>query len=170
LRGRHGRADRGIPFGSTNLSWNHGPIVFSVPDGETLKLRSIKLKPLDLQPLFNGKDLTGWKEIKTDRTKSRFTVRPEGCLNVKNGPGDLQTEGQWADLVLQLDAYSNGDHLNSAVFFRSLPGQFWSSYEAQIRNQWQDNDRTKPVDYGTGGIYNRQPARKVVSSDRECSR
>src|SRR5690606_18793046 len=46
-------------------------------------------------------------------------------------------------------------------------GQFWQGYEAQIRNQWEGDDRTKPVDFGTGGIYNRQPSRKVVSSDNE---
>jgi hypothetical protein len=78
----------------------------------------------------------------------------------------LQTEAKWADFVLQLDCISNGKHLNSGVFFRSLPGQFWSGYKAQIRNQWQ-GDRTKPVDFGTGGLYGRQPARKVVSSDKE---
>jgi hypothetical protein len=66
-----------------------------------------------------------------------------------------------------LECISHGKHLNSGVFFRCLPGQFWSGYEAQIRNQWEGNDRSKPVDYGTGGIYNRQPARKVVSSDKE---
>src|SRR5690606_6605460 len=51
--------------------------------------------------------------------------------------------------------------------FRALPGEFWQGYEAQIRNQWEGDDRTKPVDYGTGGIYNRQKARRVVSSDFE---
>jgi hypothetical protein len=63
--------------------------------------------------------------------------------------------------------FSNGKHLNSGVFFRCLPGKKWSGYEAQIRNQWEGDDRTKPVDFGTGGIYRRQPARKVVSSDKE---
>jgi hypothetical protein len=29
------------------------------------------------------------------------------------------------------------------------------------------DDRTKPVDFGTGAIYRRQPARKVVSTDGE---
>ena len=62
---------------------------------------------------------------------------------------------------------NDGQALNSGVFFRALPGQFWSGYEAQIHNQWEGDDRTKPVDYGTGGIYNRQPARRVVSSDHE---
>jgi hypothetical protein len=132
--------------------------------GSGVVFRNIRLKPINEKPIFDGKDLAGWKEI--PGKKSKFSVTKEGWLNVKDGPGDLQTEGQWADFVLQLDCYSNGDHLNSGVFFRAIPGQFWSGYEAQIRNQWKDDDRSKAVDYGTGGIYNRQPARKVVSSDR----
>jgi hypothetical protein len=150
-------------------STGSGPITLGieVPAGAKHALRNIKLRPLGLSPLFNGKDLGGWKEVKTARTRSRFAVTDKGELNVKNGPGDLQTEGQWDDFVLQIEVFSNGEHLNSGVFFRCLPGQFWSGYEAQIRNQWKGDDRTQAVDYGTGGIYNRQPARKVVSSDRE---
>ena len=30
-----------------------------------------------------------------------------------------------------------------------------------------DDDRTKPADFGTGAIYRRVPARKVVSNDNE---
>jgi hypothetical protein len=131
----------------------------------TVRFRDVKLKPLNLESIFNGKDLTGWKEI--PGRKSVYSVTPEGFLNVKNGNGDLQTERTWGDFVLQLDIISNGDRLNSGVFFRGDAGQFWSGYESQIRNQWQGDDRTKPVDFGTGGIYGRQPARKVVSSDRE---
>jgi hypothetical protein len=143
------------------------PQVFKVPAGSKLLLRNVMYQPRGLKAIFNGKDLTGWKEVKNDRTKSKFTVSDKGELNIKDGPGDLQTEGQWDDFILQLDVFSNGKHLNSGVFFRCIPGQFWSGYEAQIRNQWEGDDRTKPVDYGTGGIYNRQPARKVVSSDKE---
>jgi hypothetical protein len=123
------------------------------------------VRPLGLKSIFNGKDLTGWKEI-PDK-KSKFTVTDKGELNIKDGPGDIQTEGQWDDFVLQLEVFSNGKHLNSGVFFRAIPGKFWSGYEAQIRNQWEKDDRTKAVDYGTGGIYSLQPARKVVSSDKE---
>ncbi len=131
----------------------------------TVKFRNIRLKPLGLKPIFNGKDLTGWREI-PDR-KSIFSVTPEGYLNVKNGNGDLQTEAAYGDFIFQLDIISNGEHLNSGVFFRAQPGQFWSGYESQIRNQWEDDDRTKPVDFGTGGIYNRQPARRVISTDHQ---
>lgn len=133
-------------------------------EGE-VRFRDVKLKPLSLQSIFNGKDLTGWKEIPGH--KSVYSVTPEGWLNVKNGNGDLQSAGAYGDFVFQLEIFSNGTHLNSGVFFRAIPNQFWSGYEAQIRNQWQGEDRTKPVDFGTGGIYNRQPARRVVSSDRE---
>jgi hypothetical protein len=131
----------------------------------TVKFRNLRLKPLGLKPIFNGKDLSGWQEI-PDR-KSVYSVTSEGYLNVKNGNGDLQTEASYGDFVFQLDIISNGQHLNSGVFFRAQPGQFWSGYESQIRNQWQGEDRAKPVDFGTGGIYNRQPARRVVSSDHE---
>ena len=162
------------------------PLVFSIETKDAeLVLRNIKLRPLrsdsalklpaDLEPenpkvagltsIFNGKDLTGWKVI-PDR-KSKFSVTRDGELSIKDGPGDIQTEGQWDDFILQLDIKTKGNHLNSGVFFRTLPGRFWSGYESQIRNQWQGEDRTKPVDFGTGGIYNRQPARKVVSSDNE---
>jgi hypothetical protein len=135
--------------------------------GSKFLVRNVKLRPVGLKSIFDGKDLIGWKAVKTDRTRSKFSVTPQGWLNVKNGPGDLQTEGKWADFVLQLECISNGKHLNSGVFFRCLPGEFWSGYEAQIRNQWQGKDRTRAVDYGTGGLYNRQAARKVVSSDHE---
>ncbi|MCL4177551.1 MAG: DUF1080 domain-containing protein [Verrucomicrobia bacterium] len=143
-----------------------GTIALQQYNGQgTVKFRNLKLRPLGLKPIFNGKDLTGWREI-PDR-KSVYSVTPEGCLNVKNGNGDLQTEAAYGDFIFQLDIISNGQHLNSGVFFRAQPGQFWSGYESQIRNQWQGDDRTKPVDFGTGGIYNRQPARRVISTDHE---
>jgi len=69
--------------------------------------------------------------------------------------------------VLQLEIMTGGQHENSGVFFRAEPGKKWQGYESQIYNRWRDGDRTKPKDYGTGGIYNRQPVRKVYSNDRE---
>jgi hypothetical protein len=131
----------------------------------SIRFRNIKVQPLDLKPIFNGKDLTGWKPLTGH--PSVFSLTPEGYLNIKNGNGEIQSEGQWQDFVLQLGIYSNGDHLNSGVFLREDPNEFWSGYESQIRNQWEGQDRTKAVDFGTGGLYNRQAARKVVSSDRE---
>ncbi|MBM3458863.1 MAG: DUF1080 domain-containing protein [Armatimonadetes bacterium] len=142
-----------------------GPVGLQYNGEGVVRFRNVRLRPLGLKSLFNGKDLSGWKEIPNRR--SVYSVTPEGWLNVKNGNGDLQSEAQFADFVFQLDIISNGTHLNSGVFYRATPGEFWSGYESQIRNQWQGQDRTRPVDFGTGGIYNQQPARRVVPSDRE---
>jgi hypothetical protein len=157
-----------IDFRITHRATQGGyrPVVrLETPAGTQLAITNMKLRPLGLKPLSNGKDLTGWKEH--PGRKSKFTVTDKGELNVKDGPGDLQTDGQWADFVLQLECISHGPHLNSGIFFRCIPGEYQNGYEAQIRNQWQGDDRTKPVDYGTGAIYRRQAARKVVSGDNE---
>lgn len=159
------RAPKDKPYGILFEDTPQSAVVLEHKGKQTVRFRGLKLRPLGLKSIFNGKDLSGWKEVPGHA--SVYTVTPEGWLNVKNGNGDLQTEGKWGDFVLQLDVYSNGDHLNSGVFFRANPGLFWSGYEDQIRNQWDGDNRLKAVDYGTGGIYNRLPARKVVSSDRE---
>ncbi|CAN5317426.1 hypothetical protein BH11PLA2_BH11PLA2_00270 [soil metagenome] len=129
----------------------------------------IKYKPADLKPLFNGKDLTGWKLFEGDakRKASKFEVTKDGELKVSNGPGDLQTESTYADFLLQFDCKTNGTALNSGIFFRCLPNQYQQGYEAQIQNAIVNNDRSKPLDYGTGAIYRRIAARKVVSNDNE---
>jgi hypothetical protein len=154
--------------------------------GNGFVVRNIKLKPLGTKPLFNGKDLTGWKEF-PDK-KSKFTVTKEGWLSIQNGPGDLQTTGHWADFILQLECRPNGDNLNSGVFFRCQPDKDQQGYEAQIQNQHAKTPKTYTIevydpqthepkekqkvenwsqDYGTGAIYRRVPARRAVAKDRE---
>jgi hypothetical protein len=88
-------------------------------------------------------------------------------LHVTGGPGELETNDSYGDFVLQLDCFVAGDALNSGVFFRSIPGEFANGYESQIHNAVKDNDPTKPVDAGTGAIYRRTTARRVVSKDHE---
>ena len=142
-----------------------GKIALQYAGEGKVQFKNIYLRPLALKSIFNGKNLEGWKPV--EGHASVFSVTPEGWLNIKNGNGEIQTEGAWGDFALQLEVYSNGDHLNSGIFYRANAGKFWEGYEDQIRNQWQGEDRTKAVDIGTGGIYNRQAARKVISSDRE---
>lgn len=141
--------------GYIGLQHNQGKIEF----------RNVKLKPLGLKSIFNGKDLSGWKVFEGDKQKSDWSVTDAGELHVKNGPGQLESEGKYADFVLQVEVKTNGEHLNSGIFFRSIPGEWWNGYESQIQNGYKDGDRTKPADFGTGGFYRRQPARKVVADD-----
>ena len=139
--------------GAIGLQYNTGAVEF----------RNVKLKPLGLKSLFNGRDLTGWKTFAGK--SSVVSVTPEGALNIKNGPGQTESEAQFADFVFQGEIISNGKELNSGIFFRNIPGSFAQGYESQIHNGYKNGDRTQPKDCGTGGFYRRQNARKVVSSD-----
>ncbi|MBM3288707.1 MAG: DUF1080 domain-containing protein, partial [Candidatus Hydrogenedentes bacterium] len=90
-----------------------------------LEVAEAKLQPLNLKPIFNGKDLAGWSVI-PDR-KSVFTV-VDGALNIKNGNGQIESTELFKDFALQLDIFSNGDRLNSGVFYRGPVGVFWKGY------------------------------------------
>ncbi|MBL8234532.1 MAG: DUF1080 domain-containing protein, partial [Bryobacterales bacterium] len=116
--------------------------------------------------------LSGWHETKHPRVKEApvWSVQ-KGLLHVEKGPGQLETDGAYDDFVLQMDIRANAPapdkHPNSGVFLRGDANASWSGYESQIRNEYKDGDRTKPVDFGTGGIYHNQPTRKVVANDNE---
>jgi hypothetical protein len=142
-----------IGRGHIGLQLNEGRVAF----------KNIKLKPLRLESMFDGKSLAGWKS--PANSKSEFTVTPSGELNVKNGSGCLETEKSYGDFVLQLECISNKPELNSGIFFRSIPGQLMNGYESQIHNGYKDGDRTQPKDAGTGAIFRRTTARLVVPDD-----
>ena len=144
-----------VRIGHIGLQSREGPVAF----------RNIRLRPLGLKPLFNGRDLDGWVSERAE--KSKFDVTDAGELRVINGPGQIESAGELANFVLQLECKIDGDRLNSGVFFRTLRQGRWSGYESQINNVFKDGDPTKPADFGTGGIYRRQPARRIVAGDHE---
>ncbi|MGE3641838.1 MAG: DUF1080 domain-containing protein [Pirellulales bacterium] len=127
--------------------------------------RNVRLRPLGLKPLFDGKDLKGWSLAGAEQ--SEFTVTEKGELQLKNGPGQIASDDEFRNFVMQMQCKVNGDGLNSGVFFRTLREGRWMGYESQINNRFNDGDRTKPADFGTGGIYRRQPARRVVADDHQ---
>ncbi|HEX4145805.1 MAG TPA: DUF1080 domain-containing protein [Pirellulales bacterium] len=133
-----------------------------------IEFRDVKLKPLGLDDLLSGdtgpadKPVTGWTVF--PGKKSTFTIAG-GTLNVKGGNGQLESDRKFGDFVLQTDVFSNGQHLNSGIFFRCIPGEFLNGYECQIQNGFKDGDRGKPIDCGTGGFYRRQNARRVMADD-----
>jgi len=139
--------------GHIGLQFMEGPIAF----------REVRLKPLGLTSIFNGKDLSGWKDDRAE--ESEFTVTSNGELQVSDGPGQLESTEKYGDFVLQLDCFVNGEGLNSGIFFRCIPGDKMMGYESQIHNGMIDGDPTKPEDCGTGGIFRRQNARRIVAED-----
>lgn len=142
-----------LGYGYLGLQHNSGQVEF----------RNVKLKPLGMRSLYNHTDLTGWKRY--PEMASKFEVSDEGHLQVSGGRGQLETEATFGDFVLQLDGRVNGDGLNSGIFFRCIPGQEMMGYESQIHHGYLDGDRTKPADCGTGGIFRRVNARRVVGDD-----
>jgi hypothetical protein len=143
-----------LPRGRIGLQLNEGRVAF----------RNIRLQPLSAQPLFDGKSLEGWKAY--PEMASKFRVTPQGWINVTNGRGQLESQGAYADFLLQLECCTNAANLNSGLFFRCIPGEQMNGYECQIHNAYR-NDRSDPVDAGTGAIFRRQPARIVAANDLE---
>ena len=141
--------------GFIGLQFNSGTIAF----------KNVFLKPLELTPLLNGKDLNGWDD--SQKQASTFSINQDGHLKVISGRGQLESKAVFADFVLQASCKTNAEGLNSGIFFRSIPNEFTNGYESQIQNQFKDDDPTKPVDCGTGGIFRRQNARRVNAQDKE---
>ncbi len=144
---------RPLKRGRIGLQFNVGKVEF----------RNVKLRPLGLERLTNGKDLTGWSVF--PGKQSTFSVNTEGEVSVKSGPGALVSDRLFGDFVAQWEVFSNGRHLNSGVFFRGIPGEYTQGYECQIQNGYKEGDRSKPIDCGTGGFYRRQNARRVNADD-----
>jgi Domain of Unknown Function (DUF1080) len=123
--------------------------------------------------LWDGATTFGWES----HGKAEWKIADEdGVVTAFSGDnGWLGTTTVFADFilkvdfVLQLDVRTNPKddkhHPNSGVFFRGEPGKFWTGYESQIRNEYKENDRSQAVDFGTGGIYHFQPARRVIPND-----
>lgn len=141
--------------GYIGLQYNSGKVAFT----------NISLKPLGLQSIFNGKDLSGWKEY--PEMASKFAVTPTGELNVKNGRGQLETEESYGDFIFQFSCITHARNLNSGLFFRCIPGEEMNGYESQIHHGYLNDDRSDPEDHGTGGIFRFVKARKVVANDLE---
>ncbi len=142
-----------ISRGHIGLQLNEGRVAF----------KNIKLKPLNLEPMFDGKTLAGWKDH--PQSKSKFTVTEAGEINVKDGRGCIETEQSYGDFIMQLECISNRPQLNSGIFFRTVPGSLMDGYESQIHNGYKNGDRANPVDCGTGGIFRRVNARLVAADD-----
>jgi hypothetical protein len=130
-----------------------------------VEFRNVFLRPLGLDPLFDGESLTGWRIV--PGSEGQFEVT-EHSIHITGGRGFLETERTAADFVLQFEAKTHGDGLNSGIFFRTQPGTKEApsnGYEFQIHNGFRDGDRNVPVDHGSGAIFNRVKARRVVAHD-----
>ena len=132
-----------------------------------IEFRKVVLKPLGMESLFNGTDLTGWREV--PGSQSTFAIE-EGAIHVSNGPGFWETEQTFGDFLFQAESKTHAAELNSGYFFRAMAGTEdapSNGYESQIHNGFLNGDRTQPSNAGTGAIFRRVEAGRVVPNDLE---
>jgi len=136
-----------------------------------IQFREVLIRPILNTELLTSPDLAGWHV--TPGSDSSFNWENDS-LAVKGGSdtgrGFLETEGTWDNFILQLDVKTNGEALNSGIFFRNIKGTAEApsnGYEMQIQNGFKNNDRTEPADHGTGAIFRRTHARWINANDHE---
>lgn len=140
--------------GYVGLQFNQGKIEF----------RNIFLRPLNLESMID-KDLSQWNDGQS--MDSRFQVDSENTLNVSGGRGQLESRRAYDDFVFSMHCKTNAAGLNSGVFYRCIPGELMNGYESQIQNEFLNDDREQPKDCGTGGIFRRTEAKRIVANDQE---
>ena len=73
----------------------------------------------DLKPIFNGKDLSGWKAP----DDNIWWKAEDGILKVRSGPKKkgsiLQTEAEFSDFVVDLEFKFGEGTVDSGVFIRN---------------------------------------------------
>ncbi len=158
--------DPNVPTNFTPNPMINGFIGLQMNGGKA-EFRNVFLRPLGLTPWFDGTTLAGWKTV--PGSQGKFEVE-DGTIRGTGGRGFIESEKTAANFVLQFEAITHGDALNSGIFFRAQPGTEKApsnGYEFQIQSGIKNGDRNQPADFGTGAIFRRVAARRVVSSDRE---
>ncbi len=133
--------------------------------GLQLNSGAIRFRNIWLRPNWSSnvmkQNLSEWRTGGGAQT----TIPQNGSLQLTGGPGYLESPGQFGDFVLQVQCkIASGQ--NSGVFYRCIPGENQNGYESQIDNGWQ-SDRSKPTNSGTGAIFRRTEARRIVADDEQ---
>lgn len=116
------------------------------PDGKEWKWTAVPAPALDARrtptwgkpiPLFNGKDLTGWKPSGPGK---EWTVQNGSIVSPGNGP-ELISDRPLSDFKLHME-FNCGTNSNSGIYLRGR-------YEVQIETESQQ----EPPSHHTGGVY-----------------
>ncbi len=128
-----------------------GFIGFLGRPGESIQIRNVRLKPESWQNLFNGTDLSNWRAVTMPPPKpaggikkmlkfgsakpkdAQWTVQA-GAVHVEGGPGELQTQAQHGDLLVQVQVRSakRNKEDNASVRLRADAGQWGTGYAVEL--------------------------------------
>ncbi len=125
-----------------------------------MAFRDIRLRPLGLEP----QDFANWHAHA--EMNGRFIQEGPRQVRLSGGPGQFESNSRFGDFALQVECLTHAPDVNSGIFFRCIPGDKTMGYESQIHNGYVERDRNRPANGGTGGIFRRQDARRVVADDR----
>lgn len=137
-----------------------GRIALQYNEGE-IHFRNVRVRPLFAAESSSLMNRAKWHP---PTGSARLDVGANGAFELRGGPGQLETRSTYRDFVLQLECKTHAQGLNSGIFFRAIPGETMNGYESQIHNAYQ-GDPTRPTHGGTGAIFNRVVARRVVARD-----
>jgi hypothetical protein len=134
---------------------NRREFAFGFAAGSTLAAKD------GFEPIFNGKDLTGWTLFKG--RGPGYVVENGVLVCPKEGGGNLFTEKEYSNFILRMD-WRLWDGGNNGVGIRSpLAGDAaYSGMEIQIldemSDEYQKKMKLKPTQY-TGSVYDVFPAK-----------
>ena len=141
---------------AANVGSRGGYLGFSATMTGQLQVRSIRLSPISLKNLFDGTDLSGWKNVArapeskggvghsaekvfsfgkgggSSKPHSANWIAKGGVIHGEDGPGGLENDMPLDDGILQVSAAFNGDlkpdHL-VGIAIRNTAGQLGGGYE-----------------------------------------
>lgn len=140
----------------TDTNAHTGYIGFDSTVGSTLDLRNLELKPLNIRPLFDGTDLTGWKSVPfvhpaaggmlrgLERAFGGGSAKPHNAnwsvhgetIHGEKGPGALETTDAYANFILQVDASATVSKKKRdtvpAMYLRNQAGALATGYPIEI--------------------------------------
>lgn len=161
-----------------------GYFEFTAPHGTRVEVRSIVLKPLGLDPLYNGSNLDGWKAVSAPAPQSKsklhlpipglsgkpkppqnVTWSGQGTIHGAGGVGQLESTAAYDDFVLQFTAKSTGKEEGTGIglFFRGTPNQFDSGYLVGVDSA-TDHELQDGKSFGIGGLVKLQKSRAASVS------
>jgi|SRR5579885_267168 hypothetical protein len=152
-----------------------GYIGFESTRGAALDLRNLRARPLNVKQIFDGSDLSGWKNVPYQHQPSKglFHVfsgsnKPHsadwsvksGAIHGEKGPGAIETESQYDNFVLQFRATANVDPNKKGVYpalsIRNQSGSIGTGYPLGIGSHIGEIGSLarprKPVDNSKGDV------------------
>jgi hypothetical protein len=101
--------------------------------------------------LFNGKDLTGWRNFKKKDISKGWQVMDGALCRVDKSAGDIVTLDQFDNFVLELD-YKVPEHANSGIMYRVSENKA-NPWMTGIELQILDNTDPKGDSQKSGWAY-----------------